>query len=124
MNPRAFLLEGRPVTTSETAEVRNPYNGELVAEVCVAGEKDVARALDIAAGAFEEARHLPSIERSRLLRRIADTIARRADEFVELLIAEAGKPVALAKVEVQRAQSTFELAAAAALEPNGHPIEM
>jgi acyl-CoA reductase-like NAD-dependent aldehyde dehydrogenase len=70
MNPRAFLLDGRPVTTSETAEVRNPYNGELVAEVCVAGEKDVARALDIAAGAFEEARHLPSIERSRLLRRI------------------------------------------------------
>jgi len=124
MKPRAFLLDGSPVTTSETAEVRNPYNGELVAEVCVAGEKDVARALDIAAGAFEEARHLPSIERSRLLRRIADTIARRADEFVELLIAEAGKPVALAKVEVQRAQSTFELAAAAALEPNGHPIEM
>lgn len=124
MKPRAFLLDGRPVTTSETAEVRNPYNGELVAEVCVAGEKDVARALDIAAGAFEEARHLPSIERSRLLRRIADTIGRRADEFVELLIAEAGKPVALAKIEVQRAQSTFELAAAAALEPNGHPIEM
>jgi acyl-CoA reductase-like NAD-dependent aldehyde dehydrogenase len=124
MNPRAFLLDGSPVTTSETAGVWNPYNGELVAEVCVAGEKDVARALDIAAGAFEEARHLPSIERSRLLRRIADTIARRADEFVELLIAEAGKPVALAKVEVQRAQSTFELAAAAALEPNGHPIEM
>ena len=124
MKSRAFLLDGRPVTTSETAEVRNPYNGELVAEVCVAGEKDVARALDIAAGAFEEARHMPSIERSRLLRRIADTIGRRADEFVELLIAEAGKPVSLAKIEVQRAQSTFELAAATALEPNGHPIEM
>ena len=124
MSPRPFLLDGRPVMTSETAEVRNPYNGELVAGVCVADEKDVARALDIAAGAFEEARHTPSIERSRLLRRIADTIARRADEFVELLIAEAGKPVSLAKIEVQRAQSTFELAAAAALEPNGHPIEM
>jgi hypothetical protein len=37
---------------------------------------------------------------------------------------QAGKPVTLAKIEVQRAQSTFELAAAGALEPNGHPIEM
>ena len=124
MNPRPFLLDGRPVTTSETAEVRNPYHGELVATVCVAGAKDVSRALDAAEKAFAETRHTPLIERSRLLRKIADTIGRRGDEFVDLLVAEAGKPVALAKIEVQRAQSTFELAAAAALEPNGHPIEM
>lgn len=124
MNPKPFLLDGRPVTTSETAEVRNPYNGELVAHVCVAGEKDVSRALDVAEKTFAEARHMPLIERSRLLRTITDAIGRRGDEFVELLVAEAGKPVSLAKIEVQRAQSTFELAAAAALEPNGHPIEM
>jgi glyceraldehyde-3-phosphate dehydrogenase (NADP+) len=124
MKPKPFLLDGRSVTTSETAEVRNPYNGELVAEVCVAGAKDVSLALDVAEKAFAETRHMPLIERSRLLRKIADTIGKRSDEFVELLVSEAGKPVALAKIEVQRAQSTFELAAAAALEPNGHPIEM
>jgi len=92
--------------------------------VCVAGAKDVSLALDVAEKAFAETRHMPLIERSRLLRKIADTIGKRSDEFVELLVSEAGKPVALAKIEVQRAQSTFELAAAAALEPNGHPIEM
>ena len=124
MKPRGFLLEGRAVTTSETAEVRNPYNGDLVAEVCVAGTKEVYRALDVAEKAFAGTRHMPPIERSRLLGKIADTIGKRGDEFVELLIAEAGKPVSLAKIEVQRAQSTFELAAAAALEPGGHPIEM
>lgn len=124
MKPRGFLLEGRAVTTSETAEVRNPYNGDLVAEVCVAGKKEVYRALDVAEKAFAGTRHMPPIERSRLLGKIADTIGKRGDEFVELLIAEAGKPVSLAKIEVQRAQSTFELAAAAALEPGGHPIEM
>ena len=124
MNPKPFLLDGRPVTTSETAEVRNPYNGELVAHVCVAGAEDVSRALDVAEKSFAETRHVPLIERSRLLRKIADEIGRRGDEFVELLVAVAGKPVSLAKIEVQRAQSTFELAAAAALEPNGHPIEM
>jgi acyl-CoA reductase-like NAD-dependent aldehyde dehydrogenase len=124
MKPRPFLLGGRPVTTDETASVHRPYNGSLVAEICVAGAREIAEALGLAEKAFTETRHTPLIERSRLLRRIVDALGRRADEFVELLIAEAGKPVTLAKMEVQRAQATFELAAAAALEPNGHPIEM
>jgi len=124
MKPRPFVLGGRSVRTPETAEVRNPYNGELVAEVCVAGTEEVGEALDLAARIFQETRRAAPIERSRLLRGIADAIGRRTDEFVELLIAEAGKPLALAQIEVQRAQSTFELAAAGTLEPNGHPIEM
>ena len=124
MKPRPFLLGGRAVTTGQTAEVRNPYNGDLVAEICVAGAKEIAEALDLAARTFEETRHIAPVDRSRLLHKISETIGKRADEFVALLVAEAGKPVALAKAEVQRAQSTFELAAAAALEPNGHPIEM
>lgn len=124
MKPVPFLLGGRDVTTDETAEVRNPYNGDLVSAVCVAGAAEIAGALELAAASFEETRHAPPIERARLLQKIAEAIARRSGEFVELLIAEAGKPAALAKIEVQRAQSTFELAAAGALEPNGHPIEM
>ena len=124
MNAEPFLLGGRAVTTDETAEVRNPYNGDLVAEVCVAGAEEIARALDLAAAAFEETRHQAPVDRAHLLNKIAATIAKRSDKFVELLVAEAGKPVTLAKIEVQRAQSTFELAAAGALEPNGHPIEM
>jgi acyl-CoA reductase-like NAD-dependent aldehyde dehydrogenase len=124
MKPRPFLLDGKPVTTGTTAEVRSPYDGSPVAEICVADAAEVDRALDVAAEAFEAARHTAPIERSRLLNKIAEAIARRADDFVSLLVAEAGKPVTLARIEVQRAQSTFELAAAAALEPNGHPIEM
>ncbi len=124
MKPKPFLLGGRAVATGETAEVRNPYNGDPVAEICVAGAKEIGDALGLAAASFEETRHAAPIERSRLLQKIAETIAKRSGEFVELLVAEAGKPVTLAKMEVQRAQSTFELAAAGALEPNGHPIEM
>jgi len=124
MKPKPFLLGGRAVVTDTKAEVRNPYNGDLIASVCVAGSKEIAEALDLAAATFEETRHTAPIDRSRLLHQIAETIAKRSDEFVELLVSEAGKPVTLAKIEVQRAQSTFELAAAGALEPSGHPIEM
>lgn len=124
MKPHPFFLGGCSISTAETAEIRNPYNGALVAEICLAGAADLQAALDLAARSFAETRQTAPVERSRLLRRIAETIGQRAEEFVELLIAEAGKPVALARIEVQRAQSTFELAAAGSLEPNGHPIEM
>ncbi len=124
MSALPFLLEGRPVRTEHTAEVRNPFDGSLVAQVCVAGEKEIAVALDAAAVAFEQTRRTSVLERSRLLQRIAGAIGGAAERFVDLLVAEAGKPVALARIEVQRAQATFELAAAAALEPNGHAVEM
>jgi NAD(P)-dependent dehydrogenase (short-subunit alcohol dehydrogenase family) len=52
MKTRPFLLGGRAVTTDQTAEVRNPYNGDLVAEICVAGAKEIAEALDLAARTF------------------------------------------------------------------------
>ena len=115
MKPRPFFLGDRSTSTVETAAVHNPYNGALVADICVAGAKEISEVLDLAARSFEEARHTAPVERSRLLRRIADTIGQRAEEFVELLVAEAGKPVTLARIEVQRAQSTFELAAAGTL---------
>lgn len=124
MTPRPFLIGDRTVSTAETAAVHNPFDGSLVGEVCVAGEAEIAEALAAAEASFATTRRMPLIERSRLLRRISDEIGRREGEFVSLLVAEAGKPVALARMEVQRAQSTFELAAAAALEPNGHFVEM
>ena len=37
MKPRPFLLGDHSVRTEETAAVHNPYDGALVAEVCVAG---------------------------------------------------------------------------------------
>jgi len=124
VNSRPFFLGGEPVITPETAPVHRPYDGRLIAEVCLAGTAEAARAIDVAQEAFERTRRSALVDRARLLRNIANAIGQRSGEFVDLLVAEAGKPVTLARMEVQRAQATFELAAAAALEPNGHPIEM
>ena len=63
MTPRPFLLGNRSVSTTETAEVRNPYNGALIAEICVAGAKEINEALDLAARTFEEARHAAPVLR-------------------------------------------------------------
>lgn len=124
MKPAPFVINGRRVTRPDAADVINPFDGSLAARICLAGSDDVASALDVARQTFREVCHTPPSVRAELLRKIAAEIARRGGEFAELLITEAGKPVTLAKVEVQRAQMTFELAAAAALEPDSHVLAM
>lgn len=124
MKPHGFLIAGRRLATPETVAVRNPYNDATVGEACLAGFAEIGAALEAAEKAAVVARGTTASERSRLLRRIADAIGARAEEFAALILAEAGKPVSLARAEVERARATFEFAAAAALDPLSHPLAM
>ncbi len=63
-------------------------------------------------------------ERSKTLTKIADLIQSRRDEFVRTIVAEAGKPLAPAEGEVDRATMTFRFAAQLALADEGHGIRM
>lgn len=124
MTVQPFLLDGHPVRTRDTKRVVNPYDNSTVGEICLAGETEINRALEIAGRTFATTRGHSPEERSQLLQKTAEAIGHRAEEFTDLLIAEAGKPVSLARLEVQRAQSTFSLAAAEALLPREHEIVM
>jgi glyceraldehyde-3-phosphate dehydrogenase (NADP+) len=115
-----LLINGEPVFTDATAEVHDVYTGGLAARFCLAGEPELQRALDAAEAAGPIARNAAPFERAALLDRVADGIRRRAPEFTELIVTEAGKPVTLAEAEVARAEQTFRFAARAALEPPGH----
>ena len=88
-----------------------------------AGPEEIDRALDAAQAAYARTRVAMGTERSELLRRVAAEIGRRADDFAALIVAEAGKPVTLARAEVQRARTTFALAAdEAALGLRDEPV--
>lgn len=124
MAPRPFFIGGHPVTTHTTSEVRNPFNDALLAQICVAGPQEIESALKVAAQAFVMARKTSRTECSELLWRISHEIERRAEAFIELLVSEVGKPITLAKAEVQRTCATFLLAATAALEWGDAPLDM
>ena len=55
---------------------------------------------------------------------ICDLLAKRRQEFVDVIVAEAGKPVSFAEAEVDRARLTFQFAAAQVLADPGHGINM
>jgi len=119
---RPFFLNGNWCTSGEEAAVHNPFDGSDLGSVCLAAADQVEIAVASAHAAFEQTRRQSAATRVGLLSRIADGIRDRESEFVETLVAEAGKPVTFARAEVSRAELTFRFAAQAASEVVGGPI--
>jgi acyl-CoA reductase-like NAD-dependent aldehyde dehydrogenase len=106
---------------SHLYEVKNPYSGDVVGTVSMAGPGELEQAIQAAVGALEATRKLPAHRRSAMLRSISEGIGARGEEFAQTIAQEAGKPIKQARVEVQRAIFTF---AQAAEEANRVPGEV
>jgi len=98
-----ILLQGQRVPTGDTFEVRSPFDGSLVATVHRAGAAEIERAIAAADRAFAVTKQLPSWKRAAVLDWTAAAVAARRDELAETIALEAGKPIRLARVEVDRA---------------------
>jgi acyl-CoA reductase-like NAD-dependent aldehyde dehydrogenase len=121
---KPFYLDGRWVETKTSEAVHNPWSGDKLAEVCTGSAEDVERAVASSHSAFQKTRKIPAFERAEKLNAICDLLAKRRQEFVDVIVAEAGKPVSFAEAEVDRARLTFQFAAAQVLADPGHGINM
>ncbi|PYS82306.1 MAG: aldehyde dehydrogenase [Acidobacteria bacterium] len=107
---KPLLLGGAWRETGQTREVRSPYNNELLARFSVAARGDVEEAIASASRAAAEMRELPRHTLAESLRRMADGLGSRAEEFARTIALEAGKPIKTARAEVERALMTFTYA--------------
>lgn len=119
---KAFLVGGQWRTSTETAEVRFPYNDEWVADVCQASDGDIEDAILAAQRGFEATRKLPSHARSKILLALLAQMERRNDELVETLILEGGKTRSVAAAEVARARETVRISAEEAKRIGGEIV--
>ena len=119
---RKLLLDGDWVETGEWHEVRSPFSGEVVGRVARAGVAETQRAVDAAARAMADP--LPAYERAGILERTAELIAQRQEEIARTICDEAGKPIKTARVEAERAVSTFRAAAVEARTLAGEVVPM
>jgi glyceraldehyde-3-phosphate dehydrogenase (NADP+) len=108
LNP---FIGGAPVSTSDTYEVRSPYDDELVAVIHRAGPSEIEDAIARAERVFQTTRKLPSWQRAEILSRIADAVEAARDDFARTIALEAGKPIKTARGEADRAVFTFRVAA-------------
>ena len=108
---QGFYLRGKWVEEGKLVEIRAPYDGAPIAQVFQATREHAETAIKAAVGAFGTTRKLPAFERQRILRSIAQHITSRKEEFARTLAQEAGKPIKAARIEVERAIFTFNVAA-------------
>ncbi|MCA9795027.1 MAG: aldehyde dehydrogenase family protein [Candidatus Eremiobacteraeota bacterium] len=118
------IVAGRKVTTDNHLRVTNPYTGDDIGQVCLAGPEQLEAAIVAAVEAFEELRKAPRHQRSAWLQAIADRLEARSEEVAKTLMAEAGKPIKFARGEVSRAITTFEIAAREAMTFGGQVVPM
>jgi acyl-CoA reductase-like NAD-dependent aldehyde dehydrogenase len=119
---RKLLIDGEWIETGEWQDVNSPYSGETVARVARAGPEHARKALDAAERAMSSP--LPAHERAAILDRVATLLNERHDEVAETISAEAGKPMKAARIEAERAVSTYTMAAVEARRLAGDVVPM
>lgn len=79
-------------TGDEVYELISPVTGEHIANLPVASQEDVDRAVTAAQHAQDEYRHWSPFERAELLHRIADAVEANVKEIARIQTLEQGKP--------------------------------
>jgi acyl-CoA reductase-like NAD-dependent aldehyde dehydrogenase len=99
--PKKLFIAGDWQTAADgkTFLTYNPANGEVLAEVALAGPQDVDAAVHAARQAFESGpwAKMNGEDRARLMWKLADLIEAHADELAELETLDNGKPLRVAR---------------------------
>ncbi|MGD0481207.1 MAG: aldehyde dehydrogenase family protein [Terracidiphilus sp.] len=119
-----FLLCGKEWTDGEAMEVRSPWDQGVVGRVTKATRADARQAVHHAVASLRRTRALPRWKRREILEDVAAALIEQKERFAQLIVAEAGKPVRLARIEVDRAVLTFKTAAEEAARQGGESIPL
>lgn len=119
-----LFIDGQWVDGGPMMEVRNKYNGQVIAALPTARREDVDAAIAAAERAETAMADMPAYKRAEILLRTAALLRERHDDFSKTIAAEAGKALKFARSEVDRAISTFTIASEEAKRLHGETIPL
>jgi glyceraldehyde-3-phosphate dehydrogenase (NADP+) len=117
-----MLLNGEWVDRSQKIEVRNPQDNSLVDTVPRATAVDMEAAIEAAMAGFDRARAMPVHQRMEILRKTAETLAAKHEEYARLIAQEGIKTIREARKEVTRCIETIRISAEETRRLNGETI--
>jgi acyl-CoA reductase-like NAD-dependent aldehyde dehydrogenase len=120
---RELPLAGQWFVSDDVTVVKAPYDGAVLGAVPACGPVEVDRAVAAAAAALRKGPP-PAWQRAEVLDAAARLLAERRDEFARTIALEAAKPIKTARVEAERAVSTFQFAAVEARSLTGDMVPM
>jgi glyceraldehyde-3-phosphate dehydrogenase (NADP+) len=117
-----MLLDSVWVDREKTIPVRDPYDDSTIDHVPSASAADAELALGAAVRGFEVARKLTVFERATVLKKTADIISGRLDEFATVIAREGSKTIREARKETRRCVNTLTVSAEEAKRLVGETI--
>lgn len=121
---RAELCLAGVTVPSSRREVIDPWTREAFADAPLADDALRERAVEACVRAFERTKRTSSYARRDVCGKVAGLLRARVEHVAQVIAREAGKPIVLARGEVLRAASTFEIAAEVATRPRGEVIPL
>jgi len=103
----SLLINGELVKGDNTLDVINPATEEVFETCSRASEAQLNEAVAAAKNAFDAWSTRPIDERKKVVADMADAIEANAQELIQLLVQEQGKPIETATFEVDGAAASF-----------------
>ena len=115
MNLSCYVA-GKAITSVQQLVIKNPYNGEAVGSVALAGREQTDAAI---VSALNWREPLTRFQRSRILEKARQLLETRNEEFGRLITAESGLCIRETRYEVGRALDVLRFASMEALRDDG-----
>jgi acyl-CoA reductase-like NAD-dependent aldehyde dehydrogenase len=116
-----FVPVGADVSTLDLID---PKDGRLIGRIAESGRAGVDRAVKSASVAFAAHRKAPAHQRIAWLKTAAATLTKANEEIAALIRDDVGKPIRMAKFEVNRGAEFLELTAAALTQIGGETLPL
>ena len=95
-------------TTAPGYRVLNPATGAVVEEFATATDAEIQDALAAAESGFQSWKNVDINERAKIVARVGELFAERADELAAIITEEMGKPLSQSKGEAEFCKDIFE----------------
>lgn len=102
---------GKFLTSKKVLEVRNPYNGALIAKTWLADKSILNKTIEKALSLKDTLRALSSLQKFTILSRISQELNANKQYLAEIMALESAKPLKYTLAEIDRSVQTFLIAA-------------
>jgi len=122
INDAKIFMGSSEETREVLTERKSPYSGEVVSKAPLCSAEDTQRALAIAQEATKETKKSPLHQRISWLEDVANMLEEYQEDMAMTLVNEVAKPLAFARVEVERCIETIRLTAKELVALHGETI--
>lgn len=104
--------------------VKDKYTQKEIAHINCANKAEIEKAIESSVDGFNRYKKLNAQERAEILLKMHDELSNQKEEFAQLMVLEAGKPIDLARAEIERSLGILQACNRLVYDLSGEMVPM